>query len=59
LARLAAEVPRAMADAESKARLAALSLTDPGLSGTAAADFVRREAQIWAEVVRSSGATAD
>jgi hypothetical protein len=25
----------------------------------AAADFVRREAQIWAEVVRSSGATAD
>ena len=59
LARLAAEVPRAMADPELKARLAALSLTDPGLSGTAAADFVRREAQIWAEVVRSSGATAD
>jgi tripartite-type tricarboxylate transporter receptor subunit TctC len=48
-----------MADAELKARLAALSLTDPGLAGAAAADFVRREAQIWAEVVRSSGATAD
>jgi tripartite-type tricarboxylate transporter receptor subunit TctC len=48
-----------MADAELKGRLAALSLTDPGLAGAAAADFVRREAQIWAEVVRSSGATAD
>jgi tripartite-type tricarboxylate transporter receptor subunit TctC len=59
LARLATEVPRAMADTELKARLATLSLTDPGLAGTAAADFVRREAQIWAEVVRSSGATAD
>jgi tripartite-type tricarboxylate transporter receptor subunit TctC len=59
LARLAIEVPRAMADAELNARLAALSLTDPGLASTAAADFVRREAQIWAEVVRSSGATAD
>lgn len=59
LARLAAEVPRAMADPNLKARLATLSLTDSGLFGTAAADFVRREAQIWAEVVRSSGATAD
>jgi tripartite-type tricarboxylate transporter receptor subunit TctC len=59
LARLSAEVPRAMADAELKARLASLSLTDPGLAGAAAADFVRREAQIWADVVRSSGATAD
>ncbi|MEY4858127.1 MAG: hypothetical protein RLZZ235_294, partial [Pseudomonadota bacterium] len=59
LARLAAEVPRAMADPELKARLATLSLTDPGLAGQAAADFVRREAQIWAEVVKTSGATAD
>jgi tripartite-type tricarboxylate transporter receptor subunit TctC len=59
LARLATEVPRAMADPELKARLATLSLTDPGLAGTAATDFVRREAQIWADVVRSSGATAD
>jgi tripartite-type tricarboxylate transporter receptor subunit TctC len=59
LARLATEVPRAMADPELKARLATLSLTDPGLAGAAAADFVRREAQIWADVVRSSGATAD
>ena len=59
LARLAAEVPRAMADPELKARLATLSLTDPGLAGPAAADFVRREAQIWAEVVKTSGATAD
>jgi len=59
LARLAAEVPRAMADGELKTRLAALSLTDPGLAGAAAANFVRREAEIWAEVVRSSGATAD
>jgi tripartite-type tricarboxylate transporter receptor subunit TctC len=56
---LAAEVPRAMADPELKARLATLSLTDPGLAGQAAADFVRREAQIWAEVVKTSGATAD
>jgi tripartite-type tricarboxylate transporter receptor subunit TctC len=59
LARLATEVPRAMADPELKARLATLSLSDPGLAGTAAVDFVRREVQIWAEVVRSSGATAD
>jgi tripartite-type tricarboxylate transporter receptor subunit TctC len=59
LARLAAEVSRAMADLELKARLATLSLTDPGLAGQAAADFVRREAQIWAEVVKTSGATAD
>jgi tripartite-type tricarboxylate transporter receptor subunit TctC len=48
-----------MADPELKARLATLSLTDPGLAGAAAAGFVRREAQIWADVVRSSGATAD
>ena len=59
LARLATEVSRAMADTELKARVATLSLTDPGLAGQAAADFVRQEAQIWAEVMRSSGATAD
>jgi tripartite-type tricarboxylate transporter receptor subunit TctC len=57
--RLLAEVPRAMAAPDLAARLAALSLTDPGLSGEAAAAFVRREAARWAEVVRTSGATAD
>ena len=57
--RLLAEVPRAMAAPDLRERLAALSLTDPGLAGEAAASFVRREAQIWAEVVRSSGATAE
>ncbi|MGX9965737.1 Bug family tripartite tricarboxylate transporter substrate binding protein [Roseomonas sp. F4] len=59
LALLLAEVPRAMAAPDLKARLAALSLTDPGLSGEAAASFVRREATTWAEVIRTSGATAD
>lgn len=59
IARLVAEVPRAMAAPDLKERLAALSLTDPGLTGDAAASFVRREAQVWAEVVRASGATAD
>jgi tripartite-type tricarboxylate transporter receptor subunit TctC len=48
-----------MAAPDLKERLAALSLTDPGLAGDAAASFVRREAQVWAEVVRTSGATAD
>jgi tripartite-type tricarboxylate transporter receptor subunit TctC len=57
--RLLAEVPRAMAAPDLVARLAALSLTDPGLSGEAAAAFVRREATRWAEVVRASGATAE
>jgi tripartite-type tricarboxylate transporter receptor subunit TctC len=56
---LLAEVPKAMAAPDLKARLAALSLTDPGLSGEAAASFVRREATTWAEVIRTSGATAD
>jgi tripartite-type tricarboxylate transporter receptor subunit TctC len=59
VARLVAEVPRAMAAPDLKERLAALSLTDPGLTGDAAASFVRREAAVWAEVVRTSGATAD
>ncbi len=59
VARLSEAVPRAMADPELKARLAAQSLTDPGLAGTEAAAFVRREAAVWAEVVRISGATAD
>ncbi len=59
VARLIAEVPRAMTAPDLKERLAALSLTDPGLAGDAAASFVRREAQVWAEVVRTSGATAD
>ncbi|CAH0269315.1 tripartite tricarboxylate transporter substrate binding protein [Roseomonas sp. CECT 9278] len=57
--RLLAEVPRAMASPDLVARLAALSLTDPGLTGEAAASFARREAARWAEVVRSSGATAE
>lgn len=57
--RLLAEVPRAMASPDLVARLAALSLTDPGLAGEAAANFARREAARWAEVVRSSGATAE
>lgn len=57
--RLVAEVPRAMAAPDLVQRLAAQSLTDPGLTGEAAAAFVRREAARWAEVVRSSGATAE
>jgi tripartite-type tricarboxylate transporter receptor subunit TctC len=57
--RLVAEVPRAMAAPDLVQRLAAQSLTDPGLAGEAAAGFVRSEARRWAEVVRSSGATAD
>ena len=56
--RLLAEVPRAMAAPDLVARLAALSLTDPGLAGAAASTFVRQEAARWAEVVRTSGATA-
>ena len=59
LDRLLAEVPRAMAAPDLVARLAAQSLTDPGLTGEPAATFVRREAARWAEVVRSSGATAE
>ncbi len=59
VARLAAEVPRALAAPDLQERLAALSLTDPGLAGEAAAAFVRREARTWAEVVRASGASAD
>lgn len=58
-ARLQAAVPRAMAQPELRARLAGLSLTDPGLSGAAADAFVQREAARWAEVARASGATAD
>jgi len=58
-ARLLQAVPRAMAQPELRARLASLSLTDPELSGEAAAGFVRREAALWAEVVRTSGASAD
>jgi tripartite-type tricarboxylate transporter receptor subunit TctC len=57
--RLLAEVPRAMAAPDLVARLAALSLTDPGLVGEAAAAYARAEAARWAAVVRSSGATAD
>ncbi|BDG72164.1 tripartite tricarboxylate transporter substrate-binding protein [Roseomonas fluvialis] len=57
--RLLAEVPRAMAAPDLVARLAALSLTDPGLHGDAAAAYARAEAARWAEVVRSSGATAE
>jgi tripartite-type tricarboxylate transporter receptor subunit TctC len=57
--RLLAEVPRAMAAPDLRERLAALSLTDPGLAGEAASAFVRREAHVWVEVVRSSGATAE
>lgn len=57
--RLLHAVPRAMAQPDLRARLAGLSLTDPGLSGADAEAFVRREATQWAEVVRASGATAD
>jgi tripartite-type tricarboxylate transporter receptor subunit TctC len=57
--RLLAEVPRAMASPDLVARLGALSLTDPGLVGEPAAAFARREAVRWAEVVRTSGATAE
>jgi tripartite-type tricarboxylate transporter receptor subunit TctC len=53
------QVPKAMAAPDLKARLAALSLTDPGLSGEAAQAFVRAQAEVWAGVIRSSGATAD
>jgi tripartite-type tricarboxylate transporter receptor subunit TctC len=59
LQRLLAEVPRAMAAPDLRERLAALSFSDPGLTGEAAQNFARREAQIWAEVVRTSGATAE
>ncbi len=34
-------------------------MTDPALSGEAADAFVRREAGLWAGVVRASGATAE
>jgi tripartite-type tricarboxylate transporter receptor subunit TctC len=57
--RLLAEVPRAMAASDLRERLAALSFSDPGLAGAAAHAFAQREAQIWAEVVRTSGATAE
>lgn len=57
--RLLAEVPRAMASPDLTARLAALSLTDPGLVGEAASAFVRNEAARWAGVVRASGASAE
>lgn len=53
------QVPQAMAAPDLKARLAALSLTDPGLSGEAAQRFVRAQAEVWAAVIRSSGATAN
>jgi tripartite-type tricarboxylate transporter receptor subunit TctC len=59
LQRLLAEVPRAMAAPDLRERLAALSFSDPGLAGEAATAFARREARIWAEVVRTSGATAE
>jgi len=58
-ARLAEVMPRALADATLRERLAALSLADPGLAGGAAQAFAVREAALWAEVVRISGATAD
>ena len=50
---------RAMALPDMGARLAALSLADPGLVGEAATAFVRHEAARWAAVVRASGATMD
>lgn len=57
--RLMIEVPRAMASPDLRARLAALSLTDPGLVGEGATRFVRSEAARWAGVARASGATAE
>jgi tripartite-type tricarboxylate transporter receptor subunit TctC len=57
--RLAAEAARALAMPAMRARLAVAGLTTTGLAGAAAQDFVRREAQTWAEVVRFSGATPD
>jgi tripartite-type tricarboxylate transporter receptor subunit TctC len=58
-ARLAAECARLLATPALATRLAAAGLTPTRLAGEAAEDFVRREAAIWAEVVRFSGATAD
>lgn len=57
--RLASAIPRALADAELRQRLAAQSLADPGLIGPAAQAFAKREASVWADVVRTSGATAE
>ncbi len=34
-------------------------MTDPNLTGEAADAFVLREAELWAGVVRASGATAE
>jgi tripartite-type tricarboxylate transporter receptor subunit TctC len=59
LARLEAECARLLAAPELRARLAPAGLTPGRLTGDAAHAFVQREAAIWAEVVRASGATAD
>jgi tripartite-type tricarboxylate transporter receptor subunit TctC len=59
VARLEAECGRLLASPEMRARLAPAGLTPGTLTGEAAQAFVRREAAVWAEVVRASGATAD
>jgi tripartite-type tricarboxylate transporter receptor subunit TctC len=59
VARLEAECARLLAAPELRARLAPAGLTPGRLTGDAAHAFVQREAAIWAEVVRASGATAD
>ncbi|WP_376093297.1 Bug family tripartite tricarboxylate transporter substrate binding protein [Roseomonas sp. CCTCC AB2023176] len=57
--RMNAEINRALASPEMKARLDALGFVTAPMDRPAFAGYLRREVATWADAVRASGATAD
>lgn len=59
VARLAENAQRALAQPESSRRMAALGIEPRPMSPSEFADFIRRDTERWAEVIRRSGAKAE